>query len=449
MEMVINSLSTYLNAKKSNSPLIIFRMVFGALMAFSILRFMAKGWVQSMYVEPKMHFPYFGFEWVRVLPEEGMTVVFGLLFLSSIGILLGALYRLSTIVFFVLFVYVELIDKTNYLNHYYFISLISFLLMFIPAGNRFSLDNKWFHREEVTHAPRLFLTLLQLQMFVVYFFAGVAKLNFEWLFEAQPLKIWLPAYSHYPLIGNFLEKEWIAYVFCWFACLYDLLIGFFLFHRRTVNWAYFFVVVFHLATSLFFNIGMFPFIMIAITTVFFKTEFHTKLLERAERLTQYKKKENPLTTSITSDIKALKVFFVIYFLIQFMLPFRYLIYPGKLFWTEQGYRFSWRVMLIEKAGIAFFSVHDKRSQRSCEVDNSEYLTAMQEKMMATQPDMMVDYAKFLNKEYSRLGFTDPEVRVKSFVTLNGVGTREFIDPSIDLSKESNSFLKNKTWIRSY
>ena len=35
-------------------------------------------------------------------------------------------------------------------------------------------------------------------------------------------------------------------------------------------------------------------------------------------------------------------------MIQVIFPLRYIFYPGELFWHEQGYRFSWRVMLMEK-----------------------------------------------------------------------------------------------------
>ena len=128
---------------------------------------------------------------------------------------------------------------------------------------------------------------------------------------------------------------------------------------------------------------------------------------------------------------------------------RYLLYPGKLFWTEQGYRFSWRVMLMEKAGIAFFYVRDKNTGRQCEISNSDYLTFMQEKMMSTQPDMMVDYAKFLKEEYIKKGYSCPEVKAQCFVTVNGSGTRDFIDPEVDLAVQDNSILKYKSWVKSY
>lgn len=444
---VTNRLLGYLKQPVSIAPLVIFRIAFGALMLLSISRFIAKGWVYSMYIMPKMYFPFYGFEWVKPLPGVGMYLVFGILLLSSLGILLGALYRLSTIIFFLLFTYVELIDKTNYLNHYYFISLVSFFLIFIPANLNFSIDNKLFKRSEADSVPNFFVFLLKFQMFIVYFFAGVAKLNYDWLFEAQPLKIWLPAFSHYPLIGQFMETAWIAYLFAWFGCIYDLLIGFFLFNKRTVNIAYIFVIIFHMATAMFFNIGMFPYIMMTITIIFFREELHMKILLRLKKLFRYV--NDNINRRIPVLNKILITSFAIIFIVQLILPFRYALYPGKLFWTEQGYRFSWRVMLMEKAGTAFFFVSDKASGREVEVDNKEYLTYLQEKMMSTQPDMMIDYAKFLKKEFEKKGFKEPKVRAQSYVTLNGCGSREFIDPTVDLSCESNSFFKNKSWVRSY
>jgi hypothetical protein len=448
MATVTKKITTLMQAPASIAPLVIFRIAFGALMFLSITRFLFKGWVNTMYVMPKVYFPYFGFEWIRPLPEPGMYVVFGVMLLACLGIIFGALYRLSTIAFFLLFTYIELIDKTNYLNHYYFISLVAFMLMFIPAAHSFSVDNKWFGRAEAGKVPRFFILIIQLQMFVVYFFAGVAKVNYAWLFEAQPLKIWLPAFSHYPLIGPYMEQVWVAYLFSWFGCIYDLFIGFFLFNRRTVNVAYVFVIIFHGATALFFNIGMFPYIMMTITIIFFREEFHEKLVGILKRIFQYTRGA-AAEVFVPAAGRIVTLLFAVYFFIQVLLPFRYALYPGKLFWTEQGYRFSWRVMLMEKAGTAFFFVRDARSGREVEVDNKKYLNYLQEKMMATQPDMMVDYAKFLKREFARKGFTDPTVRAQCFVTLNGCGSREFVDPTVDLSAQSNCFWENKNWVKSY
>ncbi len=444
MEMVTSKINSFLFSKVSIAPLVVFRIAFGLLMFVSIARFILKGWVYQMYILPKMYFPFYGFEWVKPIPASGMYVVFFLLLLSSLFITIGFLYRYSTILFFVLFTYVELIDKTNYLNHYYFVSLISFLIIFIPANKYFSIDSQSFNKQKISSVPYIYLFIFILQMFVVYFFSGIAKLNYDWLLQSLPLKIWLPAFSHYPIIGKFMEQDWLAFLFSWFACTYDLLIGFFLFNKRTVNIAYVFVIIFHLATAIFFNIGMFPYIMMTITIIFFKEDFHIKILSFLNVKSKKNANEVPQAPN-----KGFTYFFLCFFLVQFLLPFRYLLYDGKLFWTEQGYRFSWRVMLMEKAGTAFFYVKDGEKNKEVEVDNKEHLTYMQEKMMATQPDMMVDYAKYLKKYYTNLGFHSPKVRAQSFVTLNGSGSREYINDTIDLSIQDNSFLKNKNWIKKF
>src|SRR5690606_489100 len=108
-------------------PLAVFRVIFGFMMAVSTTRFMLKGWVRELYIEPKFFFTFYGFEWVKPLPGWGMYLLFGLVLLSALMIMAGWRYRLAAVTFFLAFTYIELIDKTNYLNHYYFISLVSFL----------------------------------------------------------------------------------------------------------------------------------------------------------------------------------------------------------------------------------------------------------------------------------------------------------------------------------
>jgi hypothetical protein len=422
-------------------------MAFGILMLASVIRFMAKGWVYDMYIRPKLFFPYYGFEWIKPLDATGMYAVFVILAISSLCIALGFFYRLSVILFFLLFTYVELIDKTNYLNHYYFISIAAFILIFLPAHRYFSLDI-WRNKDlQTTHAPNYFILSIKFQVFIVYFFAGLAKINADWLLHAQPLKIWLPAHSEMPVIGALLTKEWVAYFFSWFGCIYDLAIPFLLFVPRIVKPAYVFVIVFHLATSLFFNIGMFPYIMITLTTIFFTEHFHKHIIHWLRSFFKTKEvMEVPMTYAPKQNIlKVLTVLFVIHFSIQLLMPFRYLLYDGNLYWTEQGYRFSWRVMLMEKAGTAFFYVREKSTGRETEVSNCDYLTPMQEKMMATQPDMLINYAHFLEKEFENKGMQNPQILVESYVTLNGKASRLMVDKKTVLNEEKDN-LNQKTWI---
>jgi hypothetical protein len=137
--------------------------------------------------------------------------------------------------------------------------------------------------------------------------------------------------------------------------------------------------------------------------------------------------------------------FILHFIIQIILPFRYLLYPDKLFWTEQGYRFSWRVMLMEKNAYTTFVVKDKIG-KIAEVRNKDYLTPQQEKQMSTQPDMIVQFAHFIAEEYNEnKGFINAEVYVDSYAALNGHPSQPFIDNTIDLAKQPINFAPKK-WI---
>ncbi len=445
--MAINRIKTYFTKSVHIAPLAVFRIAFGLLMLASIIRFVGKGWVYDMYIKPKVFFSYYGFEWVKPFGETGMYALFILMALAALCITVGFFYRLSSILFFLTFTYVELIDKTNYLNHYYFISIVSLLMIFLPAHRYFSIDSWRKQAIQVSHIPNYFLLIIKMQVFIVYFFAGIAKINSDWLVEAMPLKIWLPAHSEMPLIGKYLTKEWVAYAFSWFGCIYDILIPFFLFSERTIKPAYFFVIIFHLATSLFFNIGMFPYVMICLTTIFFSEKFHIWLINFLRQL--LKLNMLPVTESVyqpdTLQVKLLKWLMVVHFSVQLALPFRYLFYDENLFWTEQGFRFSWRVMLMEKAGTAFFYVRDKHSGKEIEISNCDFLTPMQEKMMATQPDMLIQYAHLLKKEYEKNGLKDAEVLAESYVTLNGKPSALIVDKSTVLSHEVDNF-KPKRWI---
>jgi hypothetical protein len=124
------------------------------------------------------------------------------------------------------------------------------------------------------------------------------------------------------------------------------------------------------------------------------------------------------------------------------------LYPGNLFWTEEGYRFSWRVMLMEKAGTAQFYVMDSKTGREGLVENREFLNAHQEKQMAMQPDLILQFAHFLGKHYAALGLQNPKVRAEVYVTLNGKPSQLLIDDQIDLMQIEESW-GPKTWIKPY
>ncbi|HEY4286781.1 MAG TPA: HTTM domain-containing protein [Puia sp.] len=417
--------------KRPIAPLAVLRIAFGAVLFISTLRFIWKGWVDEFYVKPIVHFPFYGFEWLHPLPATGMHLVFGLMLAAALFMTLGLFYKTATALFLLCFTYVELLDKTYYLNHYYFVSVFTFLLLLVPANRALSLDVRRKPSLGTTHVPAWTILILQAQLLLVYFFAGLSKLTPDWLIHAMPLRIWLPANTTMPLIGPLLDKVWVAYAFSWFGAIFDLTIGIFLLNRKTRPIAYGFVVIFHVLTACLFKIGMFPWIMITATLIFW--DFANDHASTSAG-TWAPKKQKLLTLTL-----------MLYFTVQLLLPFRYLLYPGRLFWTEQGYRFSWRVMLMEKAGTAFFYVKDPKTGRKGEIDNSHFLTPFQERQMSTQPDMILQFAHYLETTYRQKGFPYPQITVESYVTLNGSGSRLYIDSTIDLGHQPDNLLP-KTWI---
>jgi len=270
-----------LNKPVSIAPLVTFRITFGLLMFFSIARFCSRGWINKVYVNPKFHFSYSGFEWIQAFGNTGMYVVFASMLMSTLLITIGLYYRAAIIIFFLSFTYVELIDVTTYLNHYYFISLVAFLLIWLPANRAYSLDARWKKVKAAELVPAWTIGIIRFQIGLVYVFAGLAKLNPDWLLEALPMRIWLPGTTHLPIVGNLMYETWIAYVFAWFGAAYDLFIVVFLLNKKSRPFAYCFVVIFHIATAIFFpGIGMFPYVMMTSSLIFFSGDFHKILLSK-------------------------------------------------------------------------------------------------------------------------------------------------------------------------
>jgi len=435
-------LKKYINSYRDSSPLAVFRILFGVLMFFSIVRFWYNGWIETVYIEPLLHFKYYGFEWVKSL-NEWNYLLFALCAVTSILIAIGYKYKISIILFFLSFTYIELIDKTTYLNHYYFVSIISFILIFVPANCKFSVDS-FRNKIEYEKVPIWTIDVIKVMLFIVYFYAGLAKINSDWLIRAMPLSIWLPGKYDLPIIGFLMDQKWVAYAMSWCGMLYDLLIGFFLFSKKYRNVAFLFVVIFHLMTAIFFpSIGMFPYIMITSTIIFLNQKVHLNIIKYLKKIFFVKTNNKILSTYNTKNISV--YILSVLLLIQILFPFRCLLYSGELFWNEEGYRFSWRVMLMEKAGHTTFTVIDKNSDKRIMVQNDKFLTTFQEKQMSFQPDMILEYAHFLGDFYKKKGFAKPSVFANSYVTLNKRISTRFIEKDFDLLSTKNSFLKKK-WI---
>lgn len=417
-------LRRYLTSTASIVPLVVLRILVGVVGLLSTVRFMTLGWVDDHYSATHLHFSYLGFEWVAVPPQPWLDAIFVVMALAALCIALGAWYRVASVLFVLLFTWVFLFDTTYYLNHYYFLIVVSALLATLPAHKAFSIDVRRRPSLRVDRVPRWMIDVFKLQIGIVYIYAGVAKINAPWLIDAMPLRIWLPAHDTMPLVGALLAKPLTAYVFAWTGMIYDCTIVFALMQRRTKWYAFAAVVVFHVCTSMLFQIGVFPYVMIACTTIF--------LIDA-----QYEVG----AAHVPRRIGVLAAFMVV----QVLLPLRPYFYPGNVFWHEQGYRFGWRVMLMEKAATATFYVQDGEGGREGVVVNSDFLNEMQERQMSTQPDLILQFAHMLAAHYRMHGMSDPRVRAEVYATLNAAPGRLLVDPTRNLAAIPDSFAPY-TWV---
>mgnify|MGYP005821027659 FL=1 len=438
---------SYLTKQTKAAPLAVFRILFGFMMLWSIIRFWSYGWINTLYIEPKFAFSFYGFDW---LPLLGIYtyLLFVICGLSAFCVAIGYKYRLAIILFFLSFTYIELLDKTTYLNHYYFISCLSFLLIFLPANCYYSIDAIRIKKVRVDRVPAWTIDSIKLLLCIVYFYAGLAKLNSDWLLEAMPLQIWLPSNYDIPFLGDMLQQEWIHYAFSWGGAFYDLAIPFLLLYKPSRSIAFILVVVFHILTRILFPIGMFPYIMIVCALIFFDSSFHERVLSFFSKILKKLRLFKPVKISEIYQATTYRIapyVVAVFIVIQLLLPWRYLAYPEELFWTEEGYRFSWRVMLMEKAGYAQFTVNDTLSGKKFAVNNSDFLTTFQEKQMSTQPDFIVQYAHYLGTHFASEGHQNIAVHVESYVALNGRLSQPYIDPAVNLLEVEDTFA-HKEWI---
>ncbi len=409
-----------------------FRIVFGLVMFFGIVRFLLSGWIAPMYGEPRFFFHYPGFDWVEPWSLTGMYVHYVVLAALALAIAAGAWHRVVTPLFVLGFAYTQLVDVTSYLNHHYLVVLLGGLLAVLPAHRAWSVD-AWRRpalRTEVV--PAWTVWLLRFQVGVVYVFAGLAKAQPDWLLHAQPLNVWLSARTDTPLVGPWLDERWVAYAASWAGFLFDTTIVLWLSWRRTRRPAFVVLIGFHAATGYFFNIGMFPFIMTASALIFFAPSWPRRVLTvvGARRAAATVATVGPAPRVAGPVLGAVLALHVV---VQLALPLRHHVYPGALAWNEDGMRFAWQVMVREKHGSITFIVHVADGRR-LEVSPRRYLTARQEREMAGQPDLILQLARHVEAELRAAGHGDVAVHAETRVSLNGRAPAALIDPAVDLTR---------------
>ena len=424
----------------NNSPLIVFRILFGIVITGQCLYSLCNGIVEKFYILPGYNFTFIGFEWLNYLHGAGMYFYFSVMILLGLMIAFGLFYRIAIIMFAILWSGIYLSSKTQYNNHYYLILLLCWLMVFIPANKRNSLDVKISPAIFSNNCYQWQVWLFIFQVACMYFFAGLAKLNYDWL-HAVPLKYWLPLKTGIPYIGHFLRNPLMPWLIAYGGLLLDLLVVPGLLYYRTRKLVFIILIAFHLFNGIVFQIGSFPFLAVSLSVFFFPATFFDKaLLSNNQDRTQLNH----------SDIykRWVNIALSVYITLQIFLPIRHLLIKGSVSWTEEGHRMAWQMMLRSKRGEMFFSVKDKKNDSVWRIQPNTIINKESLREIAVLPDVTWQAAQVLKNKYASQKL-NVAIYAHCNVSLNYKAYKMLIDTTVDLSSVKWNYFRHNNWILLY
>jgi len=429
-------ISNFISKPVSSSLLGLFRVIFGATLLYEIFYYFNIGLIANGLKAPVVLFPYEGFEWITLLPGKIPELLLFSCLIAAACIMFGVIYRIAITFFFFGFSYFFMLDKGLYNNHLYLFILICGLMIFMPADSAYSVSKK---NKKLT-IPYWTILLLRFQIMVVYFYGGLAKINYDWLVLQEPIKtiFSLNGYTS-PFVINF-----IAYG----GLVFDLLIGFLLCWKPSRKIAVIAVLLFNCTNAILFNdIGVFPFFMMGATILFFEPNFFEKWLPLNLSSDKHKKKVISANENIYNLKIGQKGLIGTYIILQLVLPFRGWLITSNPDWYGPGQRFSWRMKIqnrIEKE--LSYSVFDMENKTILSFDPHTVLTVAQLNTLILDPRMVLRFAHFLGDDAHNKGIKNVEVKAQLKVSYNGRADQFVLDKDKDLLTVSDKATDVVKWV---
>lgn len=421
----------------------IFRIGFGLFMVWEILYLFRIDFVEVFLINPKVQLYYEFVPFLKPLPKGLMYGLLFALLIACVLITLGKYYRKAMIFFFIGFTYIFLLDKAYYNNHLYLVCLLSFLLIFIPADHKLSLaKNKPDQENPVRYWH---LAILKVQLALVYFFGGIAKLNSDWLVAKQPTLTILKQKA--ATFGSFLTSDVMTYFVTYGGLLFDLSIGFLLFIPRFRKIGIVAAIFFNVINAwLFDDINIFPYMMIMALILFMEPQkvasyVNTKLFNKR---TYSASKSAPIAIN-----RVILVGLSIYFFIQLALPLRHFLFPGNTEWTGHGQRFAWRMKIqYRKVDTLEFKVWDIKKKIIYPIDFRSYgMNQDQITALSYYPKTAVQFAQFLKTHsLTNKGMDTVQIRSRLKVSLNGRPSQLMFDNKVDVASLKVRPFDSNNWV---
>ncbi|NWI75992.1 VKGC carboxylase, partial [Dryoscopus gambensis] len=412
----------------------------GLLMALDVPQERGLGHLDQRYLDglDVCRFPLLPF--LQPLPLDWMYLLYTIMFLGALGIMLGCCYRLSCVAFLCPYWYLLLLDKTSWNNHSYLYGLLGFQLALLGADRYGSVDGLFRPRKRNAHVPLWNYALLRAQVFIVYFIAGLKKLDADWVggFSMGPLaRHWL--FAPFRLVLS--EELTSRLVVHGGGLVLDLSAGFLLFFDATRPLALVFVTYFHCMNSQLFSIGMFSYTMLATNGLFCRPEWPRGLLARCPPwLRGWLPSTEPPQPSpdchyggrgglrLRQHLAA--AFTILYVLEQLFLPYSHFITQGYNNWTNGLYGYSWDMMVHSR-----FHQHVKITYRDGLTGEVGYLKPgafTQSRRWRDHADMLKQYSACLSRLLPRYNVTKPQIYFDVWVSINERFQQRLVDPRVDL-----------------
>ncbi len=422
---------------ETDISLSIFRICFGIIILISTVKLWNN--LSLNYIDQFFAYKYQGFEWVQLANERILKLILGAMFVASLLVILGVLIRLGSFVFLLGYTYFFLLDASYYNNHYYVIILLTFLFFVTNGGQSFSLHTLIFRSPFLKQSEKWKTLIFQVQIFIIYFFGGLAKLNFDWL-SGGTMDCILSSGADFHEKGSFFQSDFAVYFYTWAGLLFDLFVGFLLLKRRFRFFAVFAILAFNIMNAIYFKLGVFPFMMIAATLLFFDREDFNRLLK-------YNYNKFTLVATVKKrERRMVYAFLSIYLMIQVVVPMRHHFIKGNVDWTGEGKKFAWRMKQPCKIPEEF-TFNFGHPDPSVDLGFDFQLNKSQMNELLYYPEHVLQVRDFL------LSRVDPEIRdeiifyPKISSSMNGRRAKRLYDiKRYNLLEVEDKFFQHNNWI---
>ena len=436
----------------------VFRIIYGLFMTYEMTNYIQIGLIRQMFFLPAINFKYDFLRWLTPLPEVYMDILLYLLLVCALFIAAGFLFKWAARFFALGYAYIFLIDKSIFNNHIYLFILLAIMLSLTNADEIFSVKSLMKRRKGNTDTPGPYLMVprwqpfvFQAHMIIVYFYGGITKITYDWLFRQEPVRSLLDQMQDGYWMAPFIKNEFGVHLLTYGGFLIDILSPLLLWYKPVRNWAVIPFIGFHFSnTNIFHDIGIFPFIMMLSLVLFFEPDeipFLKKLTFKSRQNALGPEGSGVLHVHCFSTSLAVKRFLMVYFTFQLLFPFRGHFMPNDLDWTTIGNRFAWRMKVDTRELVEmnfFLTEGDTSVLHPVEIRN--LVNDMQMLNLYMDPRSIADFGRVIKRLALERGMKNPKVHTTIQVRYNGRPPQYFVDPGVDISSVTYSPFKLIPWV---